>query len=178
MRKPTRRICSTGAAGAKQSWGGIVALPLAAAGHQGVDPLDRLPDDLVIAVLAGLAAGATCPADLAAAALTLVTLRPPVLVSWGRLVLSFWDLCHCIHRCRRFRELAAHPAVLSRASPSAVTVRARRWSEPACQFLRRCAAAGNLHACYFLGMVLAGPNPLLCSSSVASSVSIGTCSIG
>lgn len=77
MRKPTRRICSTGAAGAKQSWGGIVALPLAAAGHQGVDPFDRLPDDLVIAVLAGLAAGATCPADLAAAALTLVTLRPP-----------------------------------------------------------------------------------------------------
>ncbi|XP_062181816.1 F-box protein At1g67340-like [Phragmites australis] len=94
-------------------------------GHRGLDAFDRLPDDLVIAVLAGLAKRAACPADVAAASLT----------------------------CRRFRELAAHPAVLSRASAAAVAVRASRWSEAAHRFLLRCAAAGNLHACYFLGMV-------------------------
>ncbi|KAG0529798.1 hypothetical protein BDA96_05G128200 [Sorghum bicolor] len=55
--------------------------------------------------------------------------------------------------CRRFRDLAAHPAVLSRASAAAVAVPAGRWSDAAHRFLRQCAAAGNLHACYFLGMV-------------------------
>ncbi|XP_021316568.1 serine/arginine repetitive matrix protein 1 isoform X2 [Sorghum bicolor] len=60
--------------------------------------------------------------------------------------------------CRRFRDLAAHPAVLSRASAAAVAVPAGRWSDAAHQFLRRCAAAGNLHACYFLGMVTDRPN--------------------
>ncbi|KAL6659825.1 hypothetical protein ACP70R_002654 [Stipagrostis hirtigluma subsp. patula] len=126
MRRPTRRLSLIG--GAASGSGDADARPgklLVAVGRHGVDAFDRLPDDLVLAVLAGLAARAACPADLAAAALT----------------------------CRRFRELAAHPAVLSRASAAAVAVRAARWSEAAHRFLRRCAAAGNLHACYFLGMV-------------------------
>ncbi|XP_062196947.1 F-box protein At1g67340-like [Phragmites australis] len=127
MRKPARRSNSN-------KWrrgGSEKAVPpakqrlLLLVGHGGVDSFDRLPDDLVLAVLAGLAARAPCPADLAAAALT----------------------------CRRLRELAAHPAVLSQASAAAVAVRAGSWSEAAHRFLRRCAAAGNLHACYFLGMV-------------------------
>lgn len=89
------------------------------------DVFDRLPDDIVLVVLSRLAANAASPADVASAALT----------------------------CRRFRELAAHPAVLSRASAAAVAVRWGAWSEAAHRFLRRCAAAGSLHACYFLGMV-------------------------
>uniref|UniRef100_I1R080 F-box domain-containing protein n=2 Tax=Oryza glaberrima TaxID=4538 RepID=I1R080_ORYGL len=88
------------------------------------DVFDRLPDDIVLVVLSRLAANAASPADVASAALT----------------------------CRRFRELAAHPAVLSRASAAAVAVRWGAWSEAAHRFLRRCAAAGSHHACYFLGM--------------------------
>ncbi|XP_040384929.1 F-box protein At1g67340-like [Oryza brachyantha] len=98
---------------------------LADGGAGGVDVFDRLPDDVVVTVLARLAAAAASPADIASAALA----------------------------CRRFRELAAHPAVLSRASAAAVAVRWAAWSETAQRFLRRCAAAGSLHACYFLGMV-------------------------
>lgn len=68
MRKPTRRACSIGA---KRSKGVVAAPPLAAHGHLGVDnAFERLPDDLVITVLAGLAACAACSADLVAAALT------------------------------------------------------------------------------------------------------------
>ncbi|KAF8694066.1 hypothetical protein HU200_038519 [Digitaria exilis] len=123
MRKPARRRSSL----IKGSRGGDVskASRLVFGHGGGVDAFDRLPDDLVLAVLAGVAAHAASPADLAAAAMT----------------------------CRRFRELAAHPVVLSRASAAAVAVRAARWSEAAHRFLRRCADAGNLHACYFLGMV-------------------------
>ena len=69
-----------------------------------------------------------------------------------------------MRRCRRFRDLAAHPAVLSRAAAAAVAVRAGGWSEAAHRFLRRCAAAGNLHASYFLGMVSAAHADGLCFS--------------
>jgi hypothetical protein len=74
MRKPTKRSCSSGSPSAKRSKGGsgTVGLPLAAV-HHGVDPFDRLPDDLVIAVLAELAARSARPSDLVAPALTLVT---------------------------------------------------------------------------------------------------------
>ena len=69
-----------------------------------------------------------------------------------------------MRRCRRFRDLAAHPAVLSRAAGAAVAVRAGAWSEAAHRFLRRCAAAGSLHATYFLGMVTAAHADVLCFS--------------
>ncbi|RCV38185.1 hypothetical protein SETIT_8G121900v2 [Setaria italica] len=126
MRKPTRRSSLVKKGSGGRTTAVLLAKQELVLGHGGgVDAFDRLPDDLVLAVLAGVAACAAGPADLAAAALT----------------------------CRRFRELAAHPAVLSRASAAAVSLRAGRWSEAAHQFLRRCAAAGSLHACYFLGMV-------------------------
>ncbi|CAO2148862.1 unnamed protein product [Urochloa humidicola] len=121
MRKPTTRRSSLIAKRSSTAGGGGGGAVHGGAG----DAFDRLPDDLVLAVLAGLAARATSPADLAAAALA----------------------------CRRFRGLASHPVVLSRASSAAVAVRASRWSEPAHRFLRRCAAAGSPHACYLLGMV-------------------------
>nr|CAB3489803.1 unnamed protein product [Digitaria exilis] len=123
MRKPVRRRSSL-IKGSRD--GDVSKASRLVFGHGGgVDAFDRLPDDLVLAVLAGVAARAASPADLAAAAMT----------------------------CRRFRELAAHPVVLSRASSAAVAVRAARWSEAAHRFLRLCADAGNLHACYLLGMV-------------------------
>ncbi|CAM0150172.1 unnamed protein product [Urochloa decumbens] len=127
MRKPTRRSSLMVKGSAGGGVGRTAAAPLTKRGavSAGVDAFDRLPDDLVLAMLAELVARASNPADLAAAALT----------------------------CRRFRDLAAHPAVLSRASANAVAVRAARWSEAAHRFLRRCAAAGNAHACYLLGMV-------------------------
>ncbi|CAD6343347.1 unnamed protein product [Miscanthus lutarioriparius] len=130
MRKPTTRSLSKhGSCGGGNSKAATLPAKqkVVVSGHRCVvvDAFDCLPDDLVLAVLAGLAVRAGCPADLAAAALP----------------------------CRRFRDLAAHPAVLSRASAAAVAVPAGRWSDAAHRFLRRCAAAGNLHACYFLGMV-------------------------
>ena len=71
MRKPTTRSGLN-----KGSYGNSKAATLPAkqkvvSGHRGivVDAFDCLPDDLVLAVLAGLAARAGCPADLAAAAL-------------------------------------------------------------------------------------------------------------
>ncbi|KAG0489263.1 hypothetical protein HPP92_008074 [Vanilla planifolia] len=46
-----------------------------------------------------------------------------------------------------------HPAVLSRLSSKGMAIRAANWSESAHRFLKRCADAGSLDACYFLGMI-------------------------
>ena len=56
-------------------------------------------------------------------------------------------------RCKRFRELGQSKVVLARASPRCLAVRAEAWSDDAHRFLQRCADAGNLEACYLLGMV-------------------------
>ncbi|XP_040379387.1 F-box protein At1g67340-like [Oryza brachyantha] len=89
------------------------------------DMFDELPDDLVVSILADVAASARSPADLAGAMLT----------------------------CKRFRELGGNKVVLARASPRCVAVRAGAWSDAAHRFLQRCADAGNLDACYLLGMI-------------------------
>lgn len=44
--------------------------------------------------------------------------------------------------------------VLAKASGKSMCVRAKNWSESSEKFLTRCAVAGNLEACYFLGMVI------------------------
>jgi TPR repeat protein len=62
-------------------------------------------------------------------------------------------LCCCICRCKRFRELGQSKVVLARASPRCLAVRAKAWSDAAHRFLQRCADAGNLDACYLLGMI-------------------------
>jgi hypothetical protein len=64
----------------------------------------------------------------------------------------------CVCRCKRFRELVARSkvVVLARASPRCLSVRAKAWSDEAHRFLQRCADAGNLEACYLLGMVRTG----------------------
>ncbi|KAG0525361.1 hypothetical protein BDA96_06G049700 [Sorghum bicolor] len=104
--------------------------PAAAAGAPGVrlaarDMFEELPDDLVVSILRDVAASAGSPADLAGAMLT----------------------------CKRFRELGQTKVVLARASPRCLAVRAKAWSDDAHRFLQRCADAGNLEACYLLGMI-------------------------
>jgi len=71
MRKPTTRSgLNKGSCGNSKA-ATLPAKQKVVSGHRGVvvDAFDCLPDDLVLAVLAGLAARAGCPADLAAAAL-------------------------------------------------------------------------------------------------------------
>ncbi|CAL5027902.1 unnamed protein product [Urochloa decumbens] len=89
------------------------------------DMFEELPDDLVVSILRDVAASAGSPADLAGAMLT----------------------------CKRFRELGQSKVVLARASPRCLAVRAKSWSDDAHRFLQRCADAGNLEACYLLGMI-------------------------
>jgi hypothetical protein len=43
--------------------------------------------------------------------------------------------------------------VFAKASPASLAVKAAAWSEPVQRYLKRCADAGNLEACYILGMV-------------------------
>ncbi|KAM0924257.1 hypothetical protein ACQ4PT_005001 [Festuca glaucescens] len=89
------------------------------------DMFEELPDDLVVSILADVAASAGSPADLAGAIMT----------------------------CKRFRELAQSKVVLTKASPRCLAVRATSWSDSAHRFLQRCADAGNLDASYLLGMI-------------------------
>ncbi|XP_040377265.1 F-box protein At1g67340-like [Oryza brachyantha] len=87
---------------------------------------DMLPDELVVSILADVAASAGSPADLAAAMLT----------------------------CRRFREAGWNRLVLARASAACVAVRAGSWCNEARRFLVRCAQAGNAESSYLLGMIM------------------------
>jgi len=43
--------------------------------------------------------------------------------------------------------------VLSKASPKTFAIKAKSWSESVHKFLKQCADAGNVEACYTLGMV-------------------------
>ncbi|KAJ6847989.1 putative F-box protein [Iris pallida] len=90
-----------------------------------LDFFDALPDDLVLSVLSNLSSAADSPSDLIAISLT----------------------------CKRMKELGRNEAVLKKASRKAVSIRAEKWSEPAHRFLISCCDAGNIHACYFLGMI-------------------------
>ncbi|KAE8707286.1 F-box protein [Hibiscus syriacus] len=55
--------------------------------------------------------------------------------------------------CKRFNNLALNSVVLSEASPKTFAVKAKNWSESAHRFLKSCADAGNVEACYTLGMI-------------------------
>uniref|UniRef100_A0ACD5UZ14 Uncharacterized protein n=1 Tax=Avena sativa TaxID=4498 RepID=A0ACD5UZ14_AVESA len=89
------------------------------------DMFEELPDDLVVSILADVAASAGSPADLAGAIMT----------------------------CKRFRELGRNRVVLAKVSPRCLAVRAKSWSDSAHRFLKRCTDAGNLDASYLLGMI-------------------------
>lgn len=89
------------------------------------DFLDKLPDDIVLFILAKLGSTAACPADFVS-------------------VLS---------TCKRLNALGVHSLVLSKASPKAFAFKSKNWSESAHRFLKQCSDAGNVEACYTLGMI-------------------------
>ncbi|KAI5002821.1 hypothetical protein ZWY2020_027471 [Hordeum vulgare] len=91
----------------------------------GPDYLDGIPDDLVLSIFSKLAASASSPSDLLSVHLT----------------------------CKRLNGLGQQDMVFAKASPASLAVKAAAWSEPVQRFLKRCADAGNLEACYILGMI-------------------------
>ncbi|XP_020188481.1 F-box protein At1g67340 [Aegilops tauschii subsp. strangulata] len=91
----------------------------------GPDYLDGIPDDLVLSIFSKLAASANSPSDLLSVHLT----------------------------CKRLNGLGQQDMVFAKASPASLAVKAAAWSEPVQRFLKRCADAGNLEACYILGMI-------------------------
>ncbi|XP_023770118.1 F-box protein At1g67340 [Lactuca sativa] len=100
------------------------ATPVATVSGQ-CDFLDTLPDDIVLFILAKFGATAACPADFVS-------------------VLS---------TCKRLKALGVHSIVLSKASPKAFAFKSENWSESAHRFLKQCSDAGNIEACYTLGMI-------------------------
>jgi hypothetical protein len=57
------------------------------------------------------------------------------------------------NRCKRLNGLGLNSLVLSKASDKTLSVKAKNWCDSAHRFLKRCADAGNIEACYTLGMV-------------------------
>lgn len=86
---------------------------------------DSLPDDLVISILCKLSSTAGSPSDFTNVLIT----------------------------CKRLNGLALHSLVLSKASQKTFAIKANNWSESAHRFLKQCADAGNVEACYTLGMI-------------------------
>ncbi|KVH95680.1 F-box protein At1g67340-like [Cynara cardunculus var. scolymus] len=89
------------------------------------DFFDKLPNDIVLSILARVVYDATCPADFLAVSAT----------------------------CKRLNDLGFDSSVLSKASPETFAVKAKKWSESAHRFLKRCSDAGNADASYTLGMI-------------------------
>ena len=58
-----------------------------------------------------------------------------------------------VSRCKRLNRLGLHRLVLSKAGAKVFAVKAKNWSEFAHRFLKYCVNAGNVDACYTLGMV-------------------------
>ncbi|KAE9610488.1 hypothetical protein Lal_00029729 [Lupinus albus] len=89
------------------------------------DFFESLPDDLVISIFTKLSSTASSPSDFVNVLIT----------------------------CKRLKSLALHSLVLSKASSRMFSVKAKNWSESAHRFLKQCADAGNVDACYTLGMI-------------------------
>lgn len=58
-----------------------------------------------------------------------------------------------MNRCKRLNRLGLHRLVLSKAGARVFAVKAKNWSESVHRFLKLCVNAGNVDACYTLGMV-------------------------
>ncbi|XP_054807073.1 F-box protein At1g67340-like [Prosopis cineraria] len=86
---------------------------------------DSLHDDLILVILSKLSSSADCPSDFINVLIT----------------------------CKRLNGLGISSSVLSKASPKALAVTAKNWCESAHHFLKLCVDAGNVEACYTLGMI-------------------------
>ncbi|KAJ1407349.1 Zinc finger, MYND-type [Sesbania bispinosa] len=91
----------------------------------GNDLFESLPDDLVISIFSKLSSTATSPSDLV----------------------------NVMTTCKRLNKLALHPLVLSKASPKIFSIKAENWCDSAHHLFKLCADAGNVEACYTLGMI-------------------------
>ncbi|KAK7306368.1 hypothetical protein VNO77_44303 [Canavalia gladiata] len=89
------------------------------------DFFESLPDDLVLSILSKLGSTATCPSDFISVLIT----------------------------CKRLHALGLHSLVLSKASHKIFSVKAKNWCDSAHRFLKHSADAGNIEACYTLGMI-------------------------
>ncbi|OIW16790.1 hypothetical protein TanjilG_00080 [Lupinus angustifolius] len=89
------------------------------------DFLDGLPDDLVVFILSKVSSTASSPSEFINILLT----------------------------CKRLNRLGLHRMVLSKAGPKVFDFKAKNWSEHVHRFLKQCVNAGNLNACYTLGMI-------------------------
>ncbi|XP_050208085.1 F-box protein At1g67340 [Mercurialis annua] len=89
------------------------------------DFFDTLPDDLVTCILCKLSSSASSPSDFINVLLT----------------------------CKRLNGLGLNSIVLSKASPKTFALKAKNWSDSAHRFLKLCSDAGNVEACYTLGMI-------------------------
>ncbi|XP_076891801.1 F-box protein At5g50450-like [Bidens hawaiensis] len=89
------------------------------------DPFESLHDDIIISILCKLSSTASSPSDF----------------------ISILDTC------KRLNKLGVHPLVLSKACSKTLTVSAKSWCEEAHRFLKLCVNAGNVEACYILGMI-------------------------
>ncbi|KAK2636792.1 hypothetical protein Ddye_031584 [Dipteronia dyeriana] len=92
---------------------------------ESTDLFDSLPDDLVISILCKLSSTARCPSDFTNVLIT----------------------------CKRLNGLAQNSLVLSKACQKTFAIKANNWSDSAHRFLKLCADAGNVEACYTLGMI-------------------------
>ncbi|KAL1333791.1 hypothetical protein HN51_062655 [Arachis hypogaea] len=88
-------------------------------------PMGGLPDDLVIFILSKLSSSVSSPSDFINVLLT----------------------------CKRLNRLALDRLVLSKLGARAFAVKPKNWSDSTDRFLRRCVTAGNVEACYTLGMI-------------------------
>lgn len=91
----------------------------------GVNPFDGLPDDLLVSIFAKLGSSAGRPADFINALVT----------------------------CKRFNRVGTHPSVMVEVSTAVFAMKAARWCEGSQRFLKKCSEAGNIEACYTLGMI-------------------------
>ncbi|KHN44439.1 F-box protein [Glycine soja] len=89
------------------------------------DCFDSLPDDLVLSILCKLSSTATSPSDFISVLIT----------------------------CKRLNSLGLHSLVLSKASHKTFSVKAKNWCDSLHRFLKHCADAGNIEACYTLGLI-------------------------
>ncbi|KAL2347043.1 hypothetical protein Fmac_001043 [Flemingia macrophylla] len=89
------------------------------------DLFDYLPDDLLVFILSKLSSTAPSPSDFINIILT----------------------------CKRLNRLGLHRLVLSKAGPKVFAIKPKNWSEHAHCFLKNCVSAGNVDACYTLGMI-------------------------
>ncbi|XP_027338575.1 F-box protein At1g67340 [Abrus precatorius] len=90
-----------------------------------LDLFDGLPDDLIVLILSKLSSAASSPSDFVNVILT----------------------------CRRLNRLGLHRMVLSKAGSKVFAIKPKNWSDYAHRFLKHCANAGNVDACYTLGMI-------------------------